>query len=126
MRHPGRLGVIAGLQQHAGVGIAAKQLHFAALHAALGAHLGFHHQALPQRAVVLQPAIKTEALAAQGRRHVGSNEGRFDEQGSGAAHGVHHGLTGPAATGYHGAGQVLFERRFACALTIETLVQRRA
>ncbi|MNZ19033.1 hypothetical protein D3C78_360550 [compost metagenome] len=82
MGHTGRLGIVAGLHQHAGVGIAAKQLHFAALHATLGAHLGFHHQALPQIAIVLQPAIETEALPAQGRRHVGGDEGRFDEQGT--------------------------------------------
>ncbi|MNS82006.1 hypothetical protein D3C72_1157400 [compost metagenome] len=82
MGHPGRLGVVTGLHQHARVGIAAKQLGFAALHAALGTHLGFHHQALPQFAIVLQPAIETEALAAQGRRHVGGDEGRFDEQGT--------------------------------------------
>ncbi|MNR01124.1 hypothetical protein D3C85_1169200 [compost metagenome] len=82
MGHTGRLGVVTGLHQHAGVLIAAKQLGFAALHAALGAHLGFHHQALPQFAIVLQPAIETEAFAAQGRRHVGGDEGRFDEQGT--------------------------------------------
>ncbi len=80
--HPGRLGIVAGLHQHAGVGIAAKQLHFAALHAALGTHLGLHHQALPQIKVVLQPAIETEALPAQGRRHVGGDEGRFNQQGT--------------------------------------------
>ncbi|MNE72556.1 hypothetical protein D3C80_1685110 [compost metagenome] len=82
MGHTGRLGVVTRLHQHAGVGITTEQLHLAALHAALGAHLRLHHQALPQFAVMLQPAIETEALAAQRRRHVGGDEGRFDEQGT--------------------------------------------
>ena len=126
MGHAGGFGVVTGFEQHAGVGITTEQLHLAALHAAFGAHLRLHHQALPQFAVMLQPAIETEALAAQGRRHVGGDKGRFNQQGTGTAHGVHHGLAGPAATGNHGRGQVLFERSLTGALTIEALVQRGA
>ena len=126
MIHAGGLGVVTGLHQDPGIRIATEQFHLAALHAALGTYLGFHHQTLPQFTIVLQPAIETEALTAQGRRHVGSDEGRFNQQGTGAAHGVHHGLAGPAAAGNHGRRQVLFEGRLAGALAIETLVQRRA
>ena len=109
MIHAGGLGVVTGLHQDPGIRIATEQFHLAALHAALGTYLGFHHQTLPQFTIVLQPAIETEALTAQGRRHVGSDEGRFNQQGTGAAHGVHHGLAGPAAAGDHGRRQVLFE-----------------
>ncbi len=57
----GRFGVVASFEQHALVGITAKQLHFATLHAAFGAHLRFHHQALPQFAIMLQPAIRNRS-----------------------------------------------------------------
>lgn len=53
MGDTGRFGVVARFEQHSAVGITAKQFHFATLHAAFGAHLRFHHQTLPQLAIVL-------------------------------------------------------------------------
>ena len=76
---------------------------------------GLVEQLFPKGRVVSAPALQAEVVAAEPRRSVGSHQRRFDEQGSGTAHGIQQRLAGfghggPAGVDQHCRGNVFLQR----------------
>ena len=124
----GPLDIVAQRLQQARIGFIATNPQRRPSQPRLGALLRLRVQPLPQGRHMLQPVTESPVLAVQVGGDICRHQSRFNQEGTGAAHGIGQCRTlgsqrRPVGTNQHGGGEVFLERRSALLEAITALMQ---